>query len=210
MLGEDVTRDAPLIALALRQVARRGALKKAAHLNIPEWDAAAVRQVTRREKGSLFIAAPHETRLDDVAITVSLPPADIARLAFAVAHAIDAAAPRVDGLSDETSALARQIATALVAADMPVVVTSAACADEDILRAAANVAWALCKQGRPAQICMAVPECNSLGAGLMGGRSLDEAFEAVRSKGSKTVSYSRKRPLPPGGQGHSRRFPCRR
>jgi NADH-quinone oxidoreductase subunit G len=187
VLGEDVTRDAPLLALALRQVTRRGALKKAAHLNIPEWDAAAVRQVTRREKGSLFIAASHETRLDDVAITVSSPPADIARLAFAVAHAIDAAAPRVDGLSDEASALARQIAITLAAADMPVVVTSAACADKDILRAAANVAWALCKQGHPAQICMAVPECNSLGAGLMGGRSLDEAFETVRSGEAQTV-----------------------
>ena len=38
-----------------------------------------------------------------------------------------------------------EIATPLRAADKPVVVTSAACASEDVLRAAANVAWALCR-----------------------------------------------------------------
>ena len=83
-----------MLALALRQSVRQEPLKKAAQLHIPEWDAAGVRKRCRREKGPLFIAAPYETRLDDVATTTSVPRPTISRAwRFAVAHALDAERP---------------------------------------------------------------------------------------------------------------------
>ncbi len=54
VLGEDVTNTAPMLALALRQSARRRPMKIASNLNIPEWDDAAVREAVQDEKGPHF------------------------------------------------------------------------------------------------------------------------------------------------------------
>src|SRR5262249_32379882 len=100
-LGEDVTNTAPMLALALRQSARRRPMKVAEKLKIPQWDDAAVREAIQHTKGPVFIATPDSTALDDIAIqTYRAAPDDIARLGFAVAHALDAAAPAAPDLSD--------------------------------------------------------------------------------------------------------------
>jgi NADH-quinone oxidoreductase subunit G len=49
------------------------------------------------------------------------------------------------------------------------------CGNAAVIEAAANVAWALCNSGRPAELCFALSECNSLGAAMMGAPS----FESV-------------------------------
>ena len=52
------------------------------------------------EKAPLFIATPSATRLDDVAAACYRgAPDDLARLGFAVAHALDPKAPEPDGLT---------------------------------------------------------------------------------------------------------------
>src|SRR5262249_21483667 len=101
VLGEDVTNTAPMLALALRQSARRRPMKIAEKLKIPEWDDAAVREAVQQTKGPVFIATPDHTALDDIASqTYRAAPDDIARLGFAIAHALDAGAPPVADLSD--------------------------------------------------------------------------------------------------------------
>ncbi len=47
------------------------------------------------------------------------------------------------------------------------------------MRAAANVAWSLHTRGAVAELCLVVPECNSLGMSLMGGGTLEQAFESA-------------------------------
>src|SRR5262249_22191341 len=96
VLGEDVTNTAPMLALALRQSARRRPMKIAEKLKIPEWDDAAVREAVQQTKGPVFIATPDHTALDDIASqTYRAAPDDIVRLGFAIAHALDADAPPV-------------------------------------------------------------------------------------------------------------------
>jgi NADH-quinone oxidoreductase subunit G len=181
VLGEDVTQTAPMLALALRQSVRQAPLKKAAKLRIPDWDAAGVRNAVQDEKGPLYIASPFGTRLDDAAThTYRAPPDDIARLGFAVAHALDASSPPVPVLPANARALVGEIVGALREAEAPVVV-SGGCGSEAVLRAAANVALALCRKGHPARLCLTAPECNSTGLALLGGESLDAAFGAVTS-----------------------------
>src|SRR5215471_1184563 len=48
-------------------------------------------------------------------------------------------------------------------------------------------AWALCDNDRPAHLCIIVPECNSLGVSLLGGDSLEAAFQAVQNGTAETV-----------------------
>ena len=102
VLGEDVTNIAPIMALRLRQSVRQAPMRIADGLHIPEWLDHAVREAVQDAKGPLFIASPYATKLDDIATaTYRAAPDDLARLGFAVAHAIDDIAPAVTGLSPE-------------------------------------------------------------------------------------------------------------
>jgi NADH-quinone oxidoreductase subunit G len=188
VLGEDVTQTAPMLALALRQSVRQVPLKMAAKLRIPAWDAAGVRNAVQEAKGPLYVASLLGTRLDDVARrTYRASPDEIARLGFAVAHAVDGQSPPVAELPHDVGELVAEIREALESAESPLVVSGSGCGSEAVLQAAANVARALCRKGRPAKLCLTAPECNSTGLALLGGESLDAAFEAVTSGGADVV-----------------------
>ncbi|MHB9024232.1 MAG: NADH-quinone oxidoreductase subunit NuoG [Armatimonadota bacterium] len=180
ILGEDVNNTAPMLALELRQAALQAPLEIARQMRVPMYDDAAVREAIQGEHGPFFIATPGETRLDGLAtVTYRAAPDDLARLGFAVAHAIDGTAPDVHHLSQDIRTLAEQIAQALLQAKRPLIVSGTGFWSEGIIQAAANVAWALCRKGVPAELCFTVPECNSLGAAMLDGGSLDDALAAA-------------------------------
>ncbi|MEW6296723.1 MAG: NADH-quinone oxidoreductase subunit NuoG [Thermodesulfobacteriota bacterium] len=188
VLGEDLVNVAPRLALAVRQSVRQRPMAVADALKIPRWNDAAVREAVQQDKGPLFLAAPSSTRLDDLATrTYHAAPDDVARLGFAVAHTVRAEAPAVTPLPERVQALASAIAQALRAAQRPLVIAGTSCGSEAVIQAAANVAWALCEDGRPAGLCYVVPECNSLGLGLLGGRSIEDACAAVQDGRAHTV-----------------------
>ncbi|HWR73506.1 MAG TPA: NADH-quinone oxidoreductase subunit NuoG [Nitrospirota bacterium] len=188
ILGEDVTNTAPLLALAVRQAARNRQNVSAAKLRIPAWDDTAVRNAAQDEKFPLFIASPAATKLDDIAAgTFRAAPDVVARLGFAVAHEFTNDAPAVPGLVSEDKSLAREIASVLRNAERPLVISGTGCLSEPLIQAAANVAWALCAGGKTPGLCYAVPECNTLGAGLMQARGLDDAFMSIADEQADTV-----------------------
>ena len=188
VLGEDVGDTAPRLALALRQALHVKPFAAAADLHIPRWNAGAVQQVVQNDKGPLFIATPHGTRLDEVSkVALRLAPDDIARLGFAIAASLDPAAIKLPDLPDQLLAAATQIAEELKAADRPLVVSGAGCGTRSVMEAAANVAWALCRMGKEAGLSLNAAECNTLGAVLLGGRSLSIAFEEIGSGKADTV-----------------------
>jgi NADH-quinone oxidoreductase subunit G len=188
VLGEDVTNTAPMLALALRQAVRRKPMELVRKLNIDEWNAAAVRDVIQDQRGPLFIATPHSTRLDGVAAgTYRAVPDDLARLGFAVAHALNPEAPAVKDLTEEVASLAEEIAQALKDAERPLVISGTSCGSEAVMQAAANVAWALCSADRQAELCLTVPEANSLGVGLVGGKDLQAAFKTIEDGEADTL-----------------------
>ena len=180
VLGEDVSDTAPRLALALHRFVREQPMAIARQLRIPDWDAAAVRGAIQEERGPLFVATPAGTRLDDLAASaVRAAPADLARLGFAVARAIHADAPAVPGLDEAMASRAETIARTLRQADRPLVVSGTGPGDEEVIRAAANVAWALGAAGKAASLYYCTPECNGLGLGLLGGKPLEDAAAAL-------------------------------
>jgi NADH-quinone oxidoreductase subunit G len=188
ILGEDITQTAPRLALGLRQAAFSAPREKAQRIGIPQWHDAALREVIQEERGPFFIASTAGTRLDELATeTVRASPDGIARFGFAVAYALDASAPQPAGLSAETHDLARKAAEALKQAQRPLVVSGVSCGSAAILEAASNVAAALCGLGGVSHLALALPECNSLGLGLLGGGSLQAAVEAVRGGSVETI-----------------------
>jgi NADH-quinone oxidoreductase subunit G len=178
ILGEDITNVAPRMALSVRQSVRQQPMEIAKRLKIPLWMDHGVRDAMQGAKGPLYIATPYATRLDAVATaTFHAAPDDLARLGFAVAHALDSRAP---SLADVP--LAGEIARALKAAKKPLVISGTSCASEAVIQAAANVAMA-----GQAALSLTAPECNTVGATLMGGSPLSAAFQAVRDGHADTV-----------------------
>lgn len=185
VLGEDLTQTAARVALALRQAVKGKATDIAASMKIQDWHMAAVQNVAQDALNPLFIASTTETRLDDVATQcVHAAPADLARIGFAVAHAIDPSAPAVEGLDSEAAELVKAIADALLAAKRPLIVSGASLGEKALIEAAANIASALKNREKNGSISLVVPEANSMGLALLlgeklGGKSVDAALEAL-------------------------------
>jgi NADH-quinone oxidoreductase subunit G len=178
ILGEDITNVAPRMALSVRQSVRQQPMEVAKKLQIPKWLDHGMRDAMQGAKGPLYIATPYATRLDDVATaTFRAAPDDLARLGFAVAHALDSSAPSPDDFP-----LAGDIARALKAAKKPLVISGTSCGSDAVIQAAANVAMAA-----QAALSFTAPECNSIGATLLGGKRLSGAFQAVRDGFADTV-----------------------
>ena len=178
ILGEDVTHSAPRLALSLRQAVRNASFDLARTLHILPWQDAAVRALEKQALSPVFIASICATRLDDVATsTYQGSPEDIARLGFAIAHCLDESAPAPAALSDTEQSLASTIADSLKQAKRPLIVSGTSCSSLAVIQAAYNVAKALPSKDK--QLTFTVPECNSLGLAIMGGKRLQQAFETI-------------------------------
>ena len=187
ILGEDLTQTAARLALALRQTVKGKATEIAASMKIQDWHMAAVQNVAQDALHPLFIASVTATRLDDIAeACVHAAPADLARIGFAVAHAIDPSAPAVNGLDADVGELVALIAEALLEAKRPLIVSGASLGEKSLIEAAANIASALRNREKNASISLVVPEANSMGMALLlgenaAGKSVDAALHALTS-----------------------------
>lgn len=181
ILGEDVINSSPRLALSLRQTAHNRGREAAQQLRIPLWQDAAVREALQADKTPIFSATIAATRIDDIAAaTYHDSPQEIAQLGFAVAHAIDPSAPAPEQLRPAQLQLAQQIADALRAADNPLIISGSGCHSRAVIDAAANVAGALAAQNNaPTDLYYCLPECNSMGLGLMVSDSPQIALEQV-------------------------------
>ena len=184
VLGEDIANTAPRMALAVRQAVRGATFDMAQEVGIPAWQDAGVRGHAQAAKSPLFLATVASTRLDELATaTRHGGVAELARLGFGIAHAIDGDYPA--GEQDEFTAAA---AKSLLAAKRPLVTAGCEARSPALLRAAANVARALRGQGRDAALAIAGAEANSYGAALLGGGlSLADALTRMQGGGAAVV-----------------------
>ncbi|MGO8705698.1 MAG: NADH-quinone oxidoreductase subunit NuoG [Candidatus Brocadiia bacterium] len=195
VLGENVPNVAPMLAFSLRQVILQGEIRSSGKVGIPRWEDAAVRDSAARfsavpiDKAPLFVSAPTQTRLRDIAaLTAPHSPDDAARLGYAVAHALSPGSPAVPDLPAESLTLAEQIAGTLMRAERPIVVSGPGCGSETVMQAAAAVARALLAAGRNAALCFTAPECNSVGLAMMGAAGgIASALKAAQDGGAEAL-----------------------
>jgi NADH-quinone oxidoreductase subunit G len=188
IIGEDVTNTAPMLALSVRQSIRVQPSAEATGLKIPAWQDDAVREVVQDKKGPFFIASPYPTRLDDIATrTYHNSSDDVARFGFAVAHFINDKAPAVKGLTKEEEDFAKEVATALLQAKNPLIISGTGTGRKAVLRSASNVLRSLSLAGKNPWAYMCIPECNSMGMALMGSKGLEEAFIDVKKTKADVV-----------------------
>jgi NADH-quinone oxidoreductase subunit G len=188
MLGEDLTNTAPMLDLAIKQAILNKPIDDITDIHIDRWNDAAIRERLQEEKGPFYLATPAWTKLDEFAKkTYRAAPDDIARLGYAVAHELDGSSPGIKGLSDDIRNLAKEIAGTLRNAKQPVIISGMSMQSEVVIEAAANVAWALCKDDKKTDIVYTLPECNGLGSAFIGGNDLEGAFKKVENGDADTV-----------------------
>jgi NADH-quinone oxidoreductase subunit G len=181
VLGEDLTNTAPMLDFSVRRWARLRPTIAEERLGIARWNDAGVGAVKKEEPSALWLATTHAGKLDEIAAeTFHAAPDDLARFVLALAAAL---APRgakraLKGLAVADADRVERYAAALRAAQRPVVISGVSCGSLALLEAAAALARAL--PGPPpaaaAPLALVVPEVNSMGLVLLGGRRLSEAF----------------------------------
>lgn len=188
VLGEDLLNDAPRLALALLQSVRQQPMERADELKIPRWDDAAVRNAVQDRRGPLFVAGYRRTWFHDYATdTYFGAPDNVARLGFAVAGTIGHDAPSVPNLTSDVRDFAQRIADALIQAKRPLIIAGTGSGSHATIEAAANVAWVLHHIGKQPRLSFVVSDCNSVGLALLGGGSVNEAFDSISQGKADTV-----------------------
>lgn len=188
VLGEDVTQTAPILALNLRRLRYRKAALAASGFQLPEWNDAGVREFIHMQKAALFTATPYPTRLDDEASrALCAPPHELARLGWAIRDRLAPQDQKAPELAGPLLDFADAVAEVLRGAARPLIVTGSGCGTPALLEAAADIAATLQRQGRSAGLIFCLPECNTMGLGLLRGRRLASAFAAVAQDDADTV-----------------------
>lgn len=188
VLGEDLIQSAARIGLSVRQAVLGRREELSDQRGIPAWNAEAVKTLGQDSYHPLHIAYPTGTKLDDIsAATYALAPSDIARLGFAVAHFIDPAAPRVEGIDEGTRREAQRIAENLLDAKRPLVISGGSLGSLDILEASGNIARALARKKPRSGLMLVRREANSTGLALLGGHSLEWAMNMLASREADAV-----------------------
>ncbi len=191
VLGEDLTNTAPMLDLSVRRWARLRPTIAEERLGIARWNDAGVGAVKKEEPSALYLATTHAGKLDEIAAeTLHAAPDDLARFALALAAALGPSGAAQGAkkrktrktaagaaAADEAARLER-FAAALRAAQRPVVISGVSCGSPALLEAAAALARALPgpRPAAAAPLALVVPEVNTMGLVLLGGRRLSEAF----------------------------------
>jgi len=205
ILGEDITNTAPMMALAVRQAARRVPVMNAVNSGIPEWHDNAIRDQIQEMHGPVINAVPYTTKLDDISgDNFKAGYNDIALLGFEIASVIDKEArdeksssknetdksnpliekhesAKAKGITGSRSIkeLADNIADKLKDSKHPVVITGLQSGSPTMLHAASNLARALNIAGKDAGLCIILPESNSMGLAMMDAKEMDKAIDLV-------------------------------
>jgi NADH-quinone oxidoreductase subunit G len=188
ILGEDVTNTAPMIALALRQVARNRANDEAGKQGIPLWNDEPVRELGQDIKSPVYVATPFRDSLDEIAETTFRASfSEIAGLGYAIASSLNDRTPIPERISKDDQKLAKKIADSLKKAKNPLIISGITCGDEEILHAGMNIVTALLSIDIRAMFTPIFPECNSMGLAFMPGKPIDDAFSLTVNKEIDTL-----------------------
>ena len=182
VLGEDLTQTGARVALSVRQAVKGKSREMAAAQKVADWQIAAILNIGQNAKHPLFVTNVDQTRLDDIAAwSYRAPVEDQARLGFAIAHELDDSAPVVTNMDKSLAGKIDVIVQALAGAKKPLIISGTHSGSEAMIQAAANVAKALKNRGADVGITLLASATNSVGLGLMGGKSLDVALSELES-----------------------------
>ncbi len=178
ILGEDILKTAPRLALAVRQSVKNKPMDIAKKLNIPGWNAAAVKSALGTNKGPLFIATPEATKIDDIATSTYNNNAEsIAKIANAIISLLEN--KPLSNISAEEKEFASQIIEYTKDCKSVIIITGTQLNNNEIIDASARIAELLSSPERKTGLYCVVPEANSLGLGIIADKNINQAIESL-------------------------------
>jgi NADH-quinone oxidoreductase subunit G len=185
ILGEDILNTAPRAALALRQASRNRTFGMADAAQIPQWQDAGVRSHGQQAKSPLYSATPLPTQCDDLATaTIHAPAAQLAAIGEAIAAVL--AGKPIGELDAAATQFVDAAAVALQQAERPLIVSGTGAMSHAVLAAAGSILRTLRRKQRSTKLLLAVPECNSIGAAMVGGISLEQVLTRAERGTTRT------------------------
>jgi NADH-quinone oxidoreductase subunit G len=188
VIGEDLINTAPMIALAVRQAAHNKSEVEAQEKGIPLWNDAPVRELAQHDRSPVFIVTPFSDSLDEIAEeTLRASSGDIEQFGLEIARNIDDKAPGTKSGGKDIHKLVSRVAHALKKARNPLIISGISCGDESVVYAALNITSSLLATGSHVSLCMVLPECNSVGLSLLGGRPFEDVLLLSENKEIDTL-----------------------
>lgn len=173
ILGEDITKTAPMLSLAVQQSLRNKAVDAASKLNIPKWHDLAVRELQHDNITPLFIATPLATSLDESAKHIYRASViDITSMAMDIAYDLNEN-------NHSVNTPYQDIINALKDAKHPLIITGISSENFLLINACEDIVSTLVSLGKDAMFSIVYSECNSVGLGMIEGESLDSAIDYV-------------------------------
>lgn len=178
ILGEDIITTAPMLALAVRQALRNKSMQIASKSGIPVWNDMAIRDHAQDIKSPVMIVTTSAIRSAELATeTYLIPPEDISAFGSFVAAEVSGTRSGQKDKKNAYSDKARNIAEILLNASDPVIITGFMSDEGIFLQAADEILRSLSIAGKKPSLSVVFPECNSLGLGLLDGKSFQELIE---------------------------------
>ncbi|MGC8802902.1 MAG: NADH-quinone oxidoreductase subunit NuoG [Bacteroidales bacterium] len=179
VLGEDVYRTAPRLALAIRQSTRNLPLRKAQKINIPAWHANAAKTFIGPEKGPLFVAYPEPTWLDEMSLqSFQKNTEEIIQLAETLVSLLEGKNLPANAITDE----AQQILNSWVNCNSVALVCGTTLKNKKLIELSARIAILLKQRNIRSGIYCIVPKANSLGLSILAEQSMDKLLNSAAAE----------------------------
>ncbi|QCI15850.1 NADH-quinone oxidoreductase subunit NuoG [Buchnera aphidicola] len=192
IIGEDLTKTSPRMALAVRQAVKNKAKDIASLNGIPSWNSASIVHLAENVKNSLYIIHTHESKLDDISEWCYYAPVyEQVNFASAIAHEIDKSLPVISNLNSLLKQKALLIANRLVQSKKSLIISGSHSFSSSIIKASINIAKSIKIKVSNHHVGMAflTASCNSLGVGLLGGMSIECALEQFKKEKADAIIF---------------------
>ncbi|QJC35837.1 NADH-quinone oxidoreductase subunit NuoG [Enterobacteriaceae endosymbiont of Donacia sparganii] len=182
ILGEDLSNTNPRVALAVRQAIKNNIN----HKNIPYWNADAILNFKNKFINPLFITSNDKTLLDDISLwNYYAPTIKQAQFGFILADYIEN-----NNIILNDKKLKNQIfkiKKILLNAKKPLIISGTGSGSLELISASYSIVKALNKKRKNVGLFYVLHEVNSMGIGLIKGKSLNDLFIENKSNNNLDI-----------------------
>jgi len=192
VLGEDLTQTSPRVALAVRQAIKKKAQEITNLYGIPKWNGSSYVHISERFKHSLYIMHTHENKLDDISEWSYFASIDEqVNLVSAIAYELDKSLPKVSQLNSLLQEKVSLIANRLISSKKTLIISGSHSFSSSIIKAAINLSQAIKMNtiDHHIGVTFLTSSSNSLGAGLIGGMSIECALEEFKKEKADAIIF---------------------
>jgi NADH-quinone oxidoreductase subunit G len=177
LIGEDLTKTSPRIALSVRQACRNSGIEKAASMGVASWQDSAVRTISGKRNSPFFAMHPTATKLDELTEQhLLLVPDDIEKVMLALTNLLesdingknnDDYKNQLEDFSVEQQLFISKVINELIKAKKPIIITGDSLLSAKILSATNKLMACLQNKSAQAKVNLVVLTSSSNSIGLL-------------------------------------------